>query len=90
MSCFRKGEKVWVESPRSKGMSLAIFVQHDLSGFPKSDVILATRIGGPKSKIRMVHKFRWPIEYVHHYDEFDADEQKQLRKKSRKGSRRGL
>lgn len=63
MSCYKKGQIVEYNSPRSpKVWQRALFVEHDMVGFPKSDAILAIRLGPKGSK--KAHKFRWPLEYI--------------------------
>jgi hypothetical protein len=62
MSCHKKGDKVTWTSPVSGKKSKAIFVQHDMDGFPKRDCILAIGIGAKGN--RMTHTFRWPLRLV--------------------------
>lgn len=61
MTCYKKGDKVLYESPVSGDRTPAIFVSHDMGGWPRADCILAHKIGSEP------HTFRWPLAYVEHY-----------------------
>jgi hypothetical protein len=62
MTCYKKGDKVLYESPSSGDRTPALFVEHDMRGWPRSDAILAIKaLHGP-------HTFRWPLAYIEPYD----------------------
>jgi len=66
MSCFEKGDKVSYSSPVTRDRGVAIFVQHDVDGFPKRDCILAIGLGVKGN--RVTHTFRWSLRLVDLYE----------------------
>jgi hypothetical protein len=63
MTCYARGDKVWWASPVTGHRTKAVFLQHDVDGFPKRDALLAIKIGNFKQS------FRWPLKLISSVDD---------------------